>query len=561
MPNVTAADAGEAEPTQDAAALEARVAELEAEVDAMRETRRETAEVYLNGLSRAVTPQAIFLSMTEMLRRQLVGAGIASEDSATWLVLFENPLELPVGTAIGDPDDDLVQRARRQLLENPSAVVMADGAGQDFVVIAVPSTIGEPLITGVVGIAATSDSGISADLAATLQMISMSATMHLDRIAHITESVRNTQYAEAAARAQLELTEPRERGSALEVAVEAVRGCDDLSGVVAVDLTGDHPARIAGFGSLRDDVAFSALDDSTGGGGVPFGISVVPVAIDGVQEAALVLQSISGINAMEDEMLGSIVAAVVGSVVRFRAAGTIESLRRSATRRLVEAQERERSMVAADIHDGVLQQLGATAIRLELAQARVEQSDFATAREIIEDGAKEIRSCARELRALLMELRPQVLDDNGLNAALNELGRHVEGVAVEVTTDVPDDLGNEYSITIFRIVQEALTNIQKHAHASEATVQVQIVDRAVEIEIRDNGIGYEGAVSGPSSAGSHLGLLGMRERARMLGGRFSISGRSGGGTVIRSRLPLAGDVDDDLDRPAAVDPPVGEIDH
>ncbi|MFY9468786.1 MAG: sensor histidine kinase [Solirubrobacterales bacterium] len=562
MPNVTAADAGEAEPTQDAAALEARVAKLEAEVDTMRETHRETAEVYLNGLSRAVTPQAIFLSMTEMLRRQLVGAGIASEDSATWLVLFENPLELPVGTAIGNPADDLVQRARRQLLENPSAVVMADGAGQDFVVIPVPSTIGEPLITGVVGIAAKSDSEIPADLAATLQMIAMSATMHLDRIAHITESVRNTQYAEAAARAQLELTEQRERGEALEVAVEAVRGCDDLSGVVAVDLTGDHPTRIAGFGDLRDDVAFATLNDSTGGnGGVPFGISVVPVAIDGVQEAALVLQSISGINAMEDEMLGSIVAAVVGSVVRFRAAGTIESLRRSATRRLVEAQERERSMVAADIHDGVLQQLGATAIRLELAQARVEQSDFATAREIIEDGAKEIRSCARELRALLMELRPQVLDDNGLNAALNELGRHVEGVAVEVTTDVPDDLGNEYSITIFRIVQEALTNIQKHAHASEATVQVQIVDRAVEIEIRDNGIGYEGAVSGPSSAGSHLGLLGMRERARMLGGRFSISGRSGGGTVIRSRLPLAGDVDDDLDRPAAVDPPVGEIDH
>ena len=79
-------------------------------------------------------------------------------------------------------------------------------------------------------------------------------------------------------------------------------------------------------------------------------------------------------------------------------------------------------MVAADIHDGVLQQLGATAIRLELAQSRVEQRDFDTASEIIADGANEIRSCARELRALLMELRPQVLDDNGLNAALTSSG-------------------------------------------------------------------------------------------------------------------------------------------
>ena len=130
--------------------------------------------------------------------------------------------------------------------------------------------------------------------------------------------------------------------------------------------------------------------------------------------------------------MNSIASAVAGTVARFRASATIESLRRSATRRLVEAQERERSMVAADIHDGVLQQLGATAIRLELAQSRVEQQDFNTASTIIADGANEIRSCARELRALLMELRPQVLDDNGLNAALNELGRHVEDVVVDV---------------------------------------------------------------------------------------------------------------------------------
>jgi signal transduction histidine kinase len=197
-------------------------------------------------------------------------------------------------------------------------------------------------------------------------------------------------------------------------------------------------------------------------------------------------------------------------------------------------------MVAADIHDGVLQQLGATAIRLELAQARVEQRDFDTASTIIEEGAKEIRSCARELRALLMELRPQVLDDNGLNAALSELGRHVDGVEIEVKSDVPDDLGSEFSITIFRIVQEALTNIQKHAQADHATVEVTLDGDSIQIAIQDDGIGYEGAVTGPSSEGSHLGLLGMRERARMLGGRFSISGGSGSGTLIEAKLPLAG---------------------
>jgi signal transduction histidine kinase len=227
-------------------------------------------------------------------------------------------------------------------------------------------------------------------------------------------------------------------------------------------------------------------------------------------------------------------------VSRFRASATIESLRRSATRRLVEAQERERSMVAADIHDGVLQQLGATAIRLELAQSRVEQRDFETASSIIADGANEIRSCARELRALLMELRPQVLDDNGLNAALNELGRHIEGVEIVVNSAVPEELGNEFSITIFRIVQEALTNIQKHAQASHATVDVTLLSNAIEIEITDDGVGYEGAVTGPSAEGSHLGLLGMRERAQMFGGTFSIEGASGRGTEIHATLPLDG---------------------
>jgi two-component system NarL family sensor kinase len=231
---------------------------------------------------------------------------------------------------------------------------------------------------------------------------------------------------------------------------------------------------------------------------------------------------------------------VAGSIARFRANATIESLRRSATRRLVEAQERERSMIAADIHDGVLQQLGATAIRLELAQSRVEQGDFGTASAIIADGANEIRSCARELRALLMELRPQVLDDNGLNAALSELGRHVAGVDVRVNSEVPDDLGSEFSITIFRIVQEALTNIEKHAQAETASVDVDLDGHTISIEINDDGIGYEGAVTGPSAEGSHLGLLGMRERAQMFGGTFSIAGSSGGGTEIKATLPLTG---------------------
>jgi two-component system NarL family sensor kinase len=270
------------------------------------------------------------------------------------------------------------------------------------------------------------------------------------------------------------------------------------------------------------------------------GRTTLAVQIEGTTEAEIIMQARLPLGVAELDTLNSVASAVAGTVSRFRATATIESLRRSATRRLVEAQERERSMVAADIHDGVLQQLGATAIRLELAQSRVEQRDFDTASSIIADGANEIRSCARELRALLMELRPQVLDDNGLNAALSELGRHVEGVEVTVNSDVPEELGSEFSITIFRIVQEALTNIQKHAQASHAKVVVAMASDSITIDISDDGVGYEGAVTGPSAEGSHLGLLGMRERAQMFGGSFSIAGVSGGGTELHATLPLDG---------------------
>jgi signal transduction histidine kinase len=373
--------------------------------------------------------------------------------------------------------------------------------------------------------------------------------MHMDHELRVRHAGRSLQYAEAAARAQHRLVEPTERATALKIAIDALEVCTDLVGASAVEIIDGSERPVASFGdldALSDDAFPDAPDDDSSQAIARRGRVVMPVMIDDVQEATITVQSKSAIQSVEDETIGSIASAVTGSIARYRAASTIEGLRRSTTRRLVEAQERERSMVAADIHDGVLQQLGATAIRLELAQSRVEQRDFDTASSIIADGANEIRYCARELRSLLMELRPQVLDDNGLNAALSELGRHVDEVDVTVTSDVPDELSSEFSITIFRIVQEALTNIQKHARASHATVDVKLLGDSIAIDIGDDGIGYEGAVTGPSAEGSHLGLLGMRERARMFGGSFSIAGASGGGTEIHATLPLTGLTDHDL---------------
>ncbi len=352
---------------------------------------------------------------------------------------------------------------------------------------------------------------------------------------------RSLQFAQAASRTQRDLIEPRERRAALRHAMTHLQACDALSYGRAVEHHENGEVEVESFGvsRLTEDAPPANIHGDLAS--LIDAVSVsLPVRVDGREEAVIELQSHHALGTVERDTLASISTAVAGSIVRARAAATIENLRRSATRRLVEAQERERSMVAADIHDGVLQQLGATAIRLELAQTRVEQHDFASASSIIADGAGEIRACAKELRALLMELRPQVLDDNGLSAALTELGRHVDGVEVDVTSDLPDDLGNEFAITIFRIVQEALTNIEKHAEATSAEVAVDQHDDVIVIRVSDDGVGYEGAVTGPSAEGSHLGLLGMRERAQMFGGSFAIQGASGGGTEVRVELPLRG---------------------
>lgn len=510
----------------------AEVLRLRDEVEYYARVLAATADSYVDGL-RSSTVEDALNSLSNTFRVYMTGTGLASDDVTPFCRIGENSLGFQAGDGVGEADNALVQ-ACFAAIGASGELSTVEGNGRQYVASPICHPNQGRDAIGFVAAELNGPSELTAETASVMSALPLATAYHLERLAQIGIAGRAAQFARAAARTQLRLTEPHDRTEALRIAIDELSACDDLVGAAAVELGGDAPRVAARYGSIHDEHALALLT-----GGDESELMELPVLINGEREALLVVDSASGTQS-EDEMLGSIAAAIAGTVVRHRAAATIESLRRSATRRLVEAQERERSMVAADIHDGVLQQLGATAIRLELAQLRVEQSDFDTARAIIEDGAKEIRSCARELRALLMELRPQVLDDNGLNAALKELGRHVDDVVVEVTSNVPDDLGNEYSITVFRIVQEALTNIQKHSRASAATVDVGIEAERLVIEVKDNGVGYEGAVSGPSAEGSHLGLLGMRERARMLGGEFSIAGASGGGTVVRTLLPLPG---------------------
>lgn len=495
------------------------------------------ADFYRNRMSGANDPASTLEAGAEMLGQYAELRGVAPEGSSAWVWIFDDVFGLPNGWSTPGADGEGVALAREAFAESLGPAVISVPEASTFAALPLSRPGEQPF--GLVAVPLAHGPEGFAEIESMSIAITISMVAHVEYNARIRASERSLQFAQAAARAQRQLVDPVALVTALVIVIDALSGCEDLIAGAAFDLSGDERRTVASFGD------FESLEPGLDEEDRPFRFEL-PIVIDDKTEAELQLFSSVALGDVESDTVASIAAGVAGAVARFRAAATIETLRRSTTRRLVEAQERERSMVAADIHDGVLQQLGATAIRLELAQSRVEQRDFETASAIIADGAREIRYCTRELRSLLMELRPQVLDDNGLNAALAELGRHVDGVEITVNSDLEEDLGQEFSITVFRIVQEALTNIQKHAQASKATVDVHLVGDAITIDIADDGIGYEGSVTGPSSEGSHLGLLGMRERSRMFGGTFSVSGESGAGTRIHATLPLDGLSDGDL---------------
>ncbi|MBJ7348639.1 MAG: sensor histidine kinase, partial [Thermoleophilaceae bacterium] len=322
---------------------------------------------------------------------------------------------------------------------------------------------------------------------------------------------------------------------AIAVALEELQACESIASAAAVDLTTPTPQIIASDGNLTVEQIIAAHEAPESV--VEKGLLVLPVVVHQQPEALIAVKSIENVPTPDREMFLGIAAAVGASASHLQADSTVETILRDTTKQLIQAQERDRATVAADIHDGTLQQLGATAMRLELIRTRVATNDPDAVNELIDSCAAEIRTCTKDLRTLLMELRPQVLDDNGLEAALRELGNGVKNVAVSVNYSLPDNPPDVLAITAFRIVQEALNNVRKHSHATTASVDVSEVNAEIRIEIRDDGVGFEGAASGPSSTGQHFGLLGMRDRARMLGGEFSIVGKKGAGTVVTATLP------------------------
>ncbi len=234
----------------------------------------------------------------------------------------------------------------------------------------------------------------------------------------------------------------------------------------------------------------------------------------------------------DDEQLLEAFAAQAATAV-----ATAKSVEADRRRRSLAATEAERHRWARELHDETLQALGGLKVLLSSA---TRLDDPEAMRASMREATQQLTGDIEALRALIAELRPPALDQLGLAPALTSLAQRTgAGNDVEVRADVelPGDrrLAPELETTVYRVVQESLTNVVKHANASSIDIAVRCADDAVEVSVADDGIGFD--TDAPARSG--FGLAGMRERVELAGGDLSVLRGAGAGTVIRARLPLA----------------------
>jgi signal transduction histidine kinase len=203
--------------------------------------------------------------------------------------------------------------------------------------------------------------------------------------------------------------------------------------------------------------------------------------------------------------------------------------------RLVDAQEEERRSISRELHDEVGQSLGALLVDLGRLSTNL-PADGTEIRERLDHMKSLAERTVGTVRDIALLLRPSMLDDLGLVAALEWQGREVSRrsqmeVAVE-SANVSDALPDEYKICVYRLVQEALSNAVRHSRARNAKVRVDGRASGIAVEVSDDGQGFD-----PQRTRG-LGILGMEERVKRLGGQLTVKSAPGRGTVVRAELPL-----------------------
>lgn len=234
-------------------------------------------------------------------------------------------------------------------------------------------------------------------------------------------------------------------------------------------------------------------------------------------------------------MLWSVLDITEQKALEHTLRGSAEQLT-ALSRRLVDVQEAERRKLSRELHDRVGQNLTALSINLDLLRTSLDEEAHAVQRGRIEDSARLLERTADSIENVMTELRPPMLDDYGLLPALHWYAKDFSqrtGIHVHVTGAEPRNRPEpDIEITLFRVAQEALTNVAKHAHATLAEIALEQTDNQFTMTVTDNGIGIDATPVRRDNERPRLGMVTMRERAQAIGGRFEVRKGASGGTQI-----------------------------
>lgn len=211
-------------------------------------------------------------------------------------------------------------------------------------------------------------------------------------------------------------------------------------------------------------------------------------------------------------------------------------------RRTISAQEEERLRLARELHDETAQALAALTIALDRTRDDLDAGD-PDARERVREARSIAAGLLEEIRRLILGLRPSVLDDLGLVPAIRwlcEISLADRGIDVSIEADAAGDrLPSHVEVVLFRIIQEAVGNIARHARATHVRLALEVANGVVQVTIADDGAGFDvRRAFGPPGLDGGAGLVGMQERVGLLGGQIEIDSRIGGGTTVVVDVPL-----------------------
>lgn len=211
--------------------------------------------------------------------------------------------------------------------------------------------------------------------------------------------------------------------------------------------------------------------------------------------------------------------------------------------RIIKAQEDERRRIARDMHDGPAQAMSNVVLKAEICE-KMAEIDMAKAIIELKSLKDVVRSCLKDVRRVIYDLRPMSIDDLGLKPTLQkyiESYSQQNAIRIELKIMGEDSRIKDKNIilTIFRVVQECLNNIRKHAHATSASLQMECVEKTLTLRVKDDGKGFDLASLNEYNRDENggFGIFGMKERVELMEGTFSIESTIGVGTTVRVQLP------------------------